>query len=61
MAPGSHAGLIFSDGKLFGTTAGVLFPASIYATNFGSVFMMNVDGSSYTVLKQFTMLDGPVA
>jgi len=57
--PGSHAGLIFSDGKLFGTTAGFRSPASIYGTNYGSVFMMNADGSGYTVLKQFTMLDGP--
>jgi len=51
--PGQHAGLIFSAGKLYGTTGG---DGSL--TNGGSVFMINADGSGYTVLKRFNGMDG---
>ena len=52
-SPGPGAGPIFSGGKLYGTTWG---DGSL--TNGGSVFMMNADGSGYTVLKQFRGMDG---
>lgn len=52
-SPGRHAGLILSGGYLFGTTSGDEEP-----TSYGTVFMMDVDGRNFTVLRQFNGADG---
>jgi uncharacterized repeat protein (TIGR03803 family) len=51
--PAYRAGLIFSGGTLYGTTYG---DGSL--TNYGTLFMINANGSGYTLLKQFHGLDG---
>lgn len=52
-APARNAGLIFANGRLYGTTDG-----DGSATNRGSVFLLNTDGSGFTVLKRFCGTDG---
>jgi uncharacterized repeat protein (TIGR03803 family) len=52
-APGRHAGLIFSEGNLYGTTRG-----DGGAASYGSVFTLKPDGSDYTVLRRFNGADG---
>ena len=53
--PSKHAALIVSGALLFGTTSG-----DNSLTNYGTVFVMNTDGSGYTVLKRFVASDGAV-
>ncbi len=52
-APGRHAGVIVSGGRVYGTTSG-----DGGLTSQGTVFMMNSDGSGYTVLRKFKGVDG---
>jgi uncharacterized repeat protein (TIGR03803 family) len=51
--PGYRAGLVSSSGWLYGTTSG-----DGSTTNSGSVFMINADGSGYTLLRRFNGMDG---
>jgi uncharacterized repeat protein (TIGR03803 family) len=51
--PGYRAGLVASGGWLYGTTSGDGSP-----TNSGSVFMINADGSGYTLIRRFNGMDG---
>jgi len=51
--PGAKAALLVSEGLVFGTTYG---DGSL--TNYGTVFLMNTNGSGYTVLKQFNGMEG---
>jgi len=52
-APGRDAGLIYSEGKLYGTTTG-----DGGLSSYGAVFTIKPDGSDYTVLWRFNGRDG---